>query len=150
MLGTKNDLFGNIKLEGDALNHAIGLLLGQDQHVPYCTDWSYGGPLIEANQIFLDAPHEKHLNFGPGPDGVTRGDWVVEQRWTATVSAKVRTKPNPNMEPGDPLSHLTVVGRGAGPTPLIACMRAIVDSYVHASHCKCGACPLWVGLVTGH
>lgn len=138
------DLYGNVELEGNELDEAIERLLKLKKNgvptAPYSTDWSFGGPLIEQNQIFLDAPHQTHLNYGPGKDGHTRGEWVQEHRWTATVSASVRTKPNPNFEPDDRFNHLTFVGRGAGPTPLIACMRAIVDSFVHEPGCLCGAC----------
>ena len=116
-------LYENCMLEGDALNARVANLLGYPL-ANFCSDWHDGGPLIETNQIFLDPPHEAHVNYGPGSDGVCRGAWIKENRWTATVSAAVRTKPNPN-DPQLP----RVVGRGSGPTALIAAMRAIVDSF---------------------
>jgi hypothetical protein len=137
-----DDLFGNVTLIGTTLDLAVAVLTGRYMAgtavAPFSTDWFAGGPLIESHQIFLDAPHETHLNFGPAKGG----KWVKEPRWTATVSAAVRTKPNPNFSPDNILANgRGVVGRGAGPTPLIASMRAVVDSYVHEDGCKCGACP---------
>jgi hypothetical protein len=128
----KADLFGNVTLEGDALNVAVATVLGLFVQ-PYSSDWAAGGPLIESNQLFIDAPHETHVNYGYDKKlGRTKGEWLDERRWTATVSAAVRTKPNPNFPLDGPLGHMTCVGRGAGPTCLIAAMRAIVDSFPDA------------------
>lgn len=107
------------QLEGRQLDLAVKIVLGLYSTQQYSTDWEVGGPLIESNQISLDPPFVAHMNYGNG-----RGEWVKQNMWTATVSAAVRTKPNPN----DP-SLPRVVGRGSGPTPLIAAMRAIVDSF---------------------
>lgn len=78
--------------------------------------WHQGGPIIEENEIFLDPPHDSHVTGGPNQG------WHRSNYWSATVSSRVRTYPHPNREPG-------VVGRGIGPTPLIAAMRAFVASF---------------------
>lgn len=111
-----SDLFDRCKLQGLALNSKLSQLLGTAYN-NYCEDWSAGGPLIESNQIFLQPPHETHRYFGPGKGG----DWLQDLEWTATVSAAVRIYPY-TPDHGN-------VGRGRGPTALIASMRAIVDSF---------------------
>lgn len=87
----------------------------------YCRDWAEGGPIIEADQIFLDPPHDIHRHGGAQPG------WSHVMEWTATVSKRTRSYPNPNFldKPGWP----SCVGHGAGPTALIAAMRAVVASY---------------------
>lgn len=86
-------------------------------------NWEWGGPLIESQQIFLDAPQSVHKNFGYDEKlGRCRGEWEERNYWAATVSARVRKTP-PRLEgfPGG-------VGRGQGDTPLLAICRAIVAS----------------------
>jgi hypothetical protein len=130
---SQQDLWTRCTLEGAALDHRVGQLLGLDvqiaengrcvKRIDYAPQWSgqwapyepsarwvQGGPLIESNQIFLDPPHEVHSN---------PGGWSRFNVWTATVSTRVRMNP---YHPGGP-------GRGCGDTPLIAAMRAIVDSF---------------------
>jgi len=82
------------------------------------TDWAQGGPLIERDQIFLDPPHDTHAHGGPN------AGWHRTHGWSATVSARTRRYPN-HADPALP----GCVGRGAGPTPLIAAMRAFVASF---------------------
>lgn len=109
------------RLEGEPVEVRDGKAVHPDGLWPYeysyTTSWASGGPLIQREQIFLDPPHDAHV-IGPARSG-----WIRQNLWTATVSARTRTKPNPN-DPALP----RVVGRGSGPTALVACMRAYVDS----------------------
>ncbi|WP_027798301.1 phage protein NinX family protein [Paraburkholderia dilworthii] len=82
----------------------------------YSTEWAYGGPIIERDQIFIQPPSEVHYNGGPNHG------WRRYDHWRATVSARTRTLPPNEMGIGG-------VGRGAGETPLIAAMRAKVASH---------------------
>jgi hypothetical protein len=82
------------------------------------TDWDVGGRLIERDLIFLNPPSDEHQNGGP-----TSG-WNRYDFWRATVSSRTRQRSNPS---GSTIAPLTV-GRGAGLTPLVAAMRAYVDS----------------------
>lgn len=84
----------------------------------YSTDWEFGGPIIERDQIFLDPPHDTHVH---------RQGWIREPLWTATVSARTRTW---STDPDDAANMVGGrVGRGAGETPLVAAMRAKVASH---------------------
>lgn len=90
------------------------------------TAWANGGPIIERDQIFLDAPHTVHRD-NYNPDGTLKGVWETYESWHATVSARTRTW---STGPDDPaLIAGGRVGRGEGPTPLIAAMRAKVASH---------------------
>jgi hypothetical protein len=93
------------------------------EYGPYApsTNWGQGGPLIEANQIFLDPPHDMHVHGG------SRAGWHTEKEWNATVSARVRVYWRPDDDREGFLKRGRV-GRGKGATPLIAAMRAIVTS----------------------
>lgn len=112
-------MFERCMVSPEQLDREISTIVGSDEILAFSTDWSYGGLLIERNHVQLTPPHDAHLNFGNG-----RGQWVKQNLWTATVSAGIRTRVNPN----DPDLPRTV-GRGCGETPLIAAMRAILDSY---------------------
>lgn len=113
----------DLPLRGDVW-HGDGVFVGHGSGdlSPFApsTDWTAGGPLIESNQVFLSPPHSKHVSGG------LAAGWRTENDWTATVSARVRTY----REPGDEgwVKDQGRVGRGAGATPLIAAMRAIVTS----------------------
>lgn len=87
----------------------------------YSSDWNYGGPIIETDQIFLNPPSEVHYNGGPNHG------WRRYDHWRATVSARTRTLPPKN----DFQQSFGVrgVGRGAGETALLAAMRAKVASH---------------------
>lgn len=88
--------------------------------------WGAAGPIIERDQIFLSPPRDVHM-LNLKADGTPRGIWQSYENWQATVSARTRTIPNPNA-PHRP----RIVGRGEGPTPLIAAMRAKVASHYGA------------------
>ncbi|WP_447639530.1 hypothetical protein [Pandoraea norimbergensis] len=111
------DMWNKCALEGEELDRRVGELLNSGD-LPYSTSWAIGGPLIESNEVFLEAPSRVHINGGPN------NGWHDLPFWRATVSSRVRTYPNPNsaLYPG-------CVGRGMGETPLIAAMRAIVMSF---------------------
>ncbi|MGI4815885.1 MAG: hypothetical protein ACRYG5_10010 [Janthinobacterium lividum] len=119
-----SDFWNNCMLDGYELDEAVNRLdaalpnriVGLDR--PSCL-WQEGGPIIERDQIFLEAPTMKHFNYGDG-----KGEWRDFPLWRATVSARTRTYPNPN-GPDFP----DCIGRGEGPTPLIAAMRAFVASF---------------------
>jgi hypothetical protein len=91
-------------------------------------DWRIGGPIIERDQIFLDPPHDVH-QANIGKDGTISGVWKSFETWHATVSARTRTYPNPNFSPEERANWPGCVGRGEGPTALIAAMRAKVASH---------------------
>lgn len=109
------------ELEGEKLDIAVRICKGRKFDDPVSSDWSFGGPIIEADQIFLDPPHDVHRHGGTQPG------WSHVMEWSATVSARTRTYPNPNFL--DKPNWPGCVGRGAGPTALIAAMRAVVASY---------------------
>jgi hypothetical protein len=117
------------RLEGAPVEVRNGKAIHPDGMWPYeyryITDWSHGGPLIQREQIFVNPPHDAHVSGGD------LSGWIRQNLWTATVSARTRTKPNPL----DPLFP-PIVGRGSGPTALIACMRAYVDSKTPADETK--------------
>lgn len=105
------------KLDGFELDAKVSKLEG----VPYkafSLDWSVAGTIIERDHIFLYPPTGEHHVGGDSPG------WNVFVCWRATVSARTRERPNPS---GSKIAPMTV-GRGSGPTPLIAAMRAYVDS----------------------
>ena len=85
------------------------------------TDFADGGPLLESNQIFVDPPHDMHVHGG------SRAGWHSEKEWMCTVSARVRVYWRPDDDRNGFLKRGRV-GRGKGPTLLIAAMRAIVTS----------------------
>jgi hypothetical protein len=87
------------------------------------TNYAQGAPYIERDQIFIDPPHDVHI-ANMRPDGTISGIWRSEYEWHATVSARTRTYPNPH-DPELP----GCVGRGQGPTMLIAALNALVASY---------------------
>ncbi len=59
-------------------------------------------------------------------EGNPKGVWTSFETWHATVSARTRRW---NKGPNDPAMLVGGrVGRGEGPTPLIAAMRAYVES----------------------
>ena len=87
----------------------------------YSTEWAYGGPIVERDQIFLNPPSEVHYHGG------SNNGWRQYDHWRATVSARTRTLP-PEGELGK-LIGSGGVGRGAGETPLIAAMRAKMASH---------------------
>lgn len=117
------DLWNRCMLSGYALDYEVSLLEGTECK-PYSTDWSLGGPIIERDHIFLNAPTTEHITGGPN------AGWHEYDFWRATVSANTRTRPNPS---GSTIAP-TTVGRGMGPTALIASMRAFVDSFVLAEN----------------
>jgi len=90
------------------------------------TDWRQAGRIIEEDQIYLEPPHDVHAsNFRP--DGTLKGVWITYEAWHATVSARTRTW---SQGPDDAANMVGGrVGRGEGPTPLIAAMRAKVASH---------------------
>jgi len=116
------NLFNDCKLEGRELDAKVsefeGFDTGQGEGPYFSTEWSVGGPIIERNHIFLDPPQSVHRCGGPN------AGWENIPLWRAVVSASIRTYPNPHDSnlPG-------CVGRGEGATPLIAAMRAYVNSY---------------------
>lgn len=112
-----DDMWTRCMLDGAELDAAVARLLCIPVHA-FSTDWAHGGPLIESNQIFIDPPRDVHINGGPN------SGWTRFHQWTATVSSRTRTFPNP-FSPVLP----EWVGRGTGPTPLVAAMRAIVASF---------------------
>ncbi|NSX15012.1 hypothetical protein HTY52_13090 [Cupriavidus taiwanensis] len=114
------ELWNKCALEGRALDERVASLLGIWE-MPFSTDWTCGRPLVERNQVFLQPPTTVHVNGGPN------AGWHQYPFWRATVSADVRTYPNPNAIPG--LRTGGCVGRGMGDTPLVAAMRAIVMSF---------------------
>lgn len=118
-MNTYTSVYERCMLSGEALDKEISSIVESQTVCPFSTDWNFGGPLIERDHVYLVPPHDAHLNFGNG-----RVEWVKQNLWTATVSARTRTRLNPN----DPELPETV-GRGCGETPLIAAMRAIADSY---------------------
>jgi hypothetical protein len=87
-------------------------------------NWDIGGPIVHRDEIFLQPPSDEHHHGGSTP-GWNRYDY-----WRATVSARTRVwfKPEDKL-PGALLGERGRVGRGAGPTPLIAAMRAKVASH---------------------
>jgi hypothetical protein len=108
-------MWTKVMLEGAELDAAVARVLDLPP-VAYSTDWAAGGLLIEQNEVFLDPPHDMHVHGGPN------AGWNRYTVWTATVSSRVRTYPVTGQKQGH-------VGRGAGPTALIASMRAIVASF---------------------
>ena len=131
-------MFDNCKLEGAALDSKVAELEGLDHQVidgvccrmlPYSSghfvryqpssNWAHGGPIIERDQIFLSPPSQEHHHGGESPG------WNVYHFWRATVSRRTCRRPNPS---GGTIAP-TTVGRGAGPTALVAAMRAFVDSH---------------------
>lgn len=123
------NLFDTCKLEGRELDREVWRLMGaaelfRDSPPPYSSNWNFGGPLLESNQVFIDPPHSVHVNFGYDPvRGGCDGEYRSFPLWRATVSASVRTYPNKNFP------HIGNVGRGSGESLLVAAMRAIVDSF---------------------
>lgn len=117
------------ELTGDLLDYWVARSEGMDHAtasfvVPshaYSTEWAFGGPIIERDQIFLNPPSEVHYNGGPN------NGWKIYDHWRATVSARTRTLP-PKNEFQESF-NVRGVGRGAGETPLIAAMRAKVASH---------------------
>lgn len=101
----------------------IGSGSDNDLQRPFCpsTDFAHGGPLLESNQIFIDPPHDMHVHGG------SRAGWHSEKDWMCTVSARVRVYWRAN-DDREGLLKRGRVGRGKGPTLLIAAMRAIVTS----------------------
>lgn len=85
------------------------------------TNFAQGGPLLESNQIFIDPPHDMHVYGG------SRAGWHNEKDWMCTVSARVRVYWRADDDRKGFLKQGRV-GRGKGPTLLIAAMRAIVTS----------------------
>ena len=108
-------MWTKVMLEGAELDAAVGRVLSLPP-AAYSSDWAAGGLLIEQNQVFIDPPHDVHINGGPN------AGWSRYNCWTATVSKRVRTYPVEGQKQGH-------VGRGAGPNCLIAAMRAIVASF---------------------
>lgn len=96
------------KAEGQALHHRHGKLVVEilpggnepdyDSPLPFCSDWRYGGPIIEREKISLWAPAHPHWDSWAATS-------VELQRKTAGIGAP-----------------------RYGPTPLIAAMRAFVTS----------------------
>lgn len=86
------------------------------------SSWSKSGPLLETWQIFLKPPHDVHKSK-IGPDGKRVGEWEIHDGWTATISARVITKPS--LEPLFPFGGCY---RGIGETPLQAICRAIAST----------------------
>lgn len=112
-------------LTGDQLRDALiqcGIAVAPTSN-PW-EDWSVAGPWIEQHQVFLDAPHDVHRAYR-SRGGSIKGTWATIPDWEATVSARVRTYPNPT----DP-SYPGCVGRGHGETPPLAICRAVVASFV--------------------
>lgn len=104
-------LWKKCMLEGPALVRAVEGLLGIGKYeLPDLEE------LIEKNQIFLDPPHDEHVTGGPNA-----GNWKYNC-WTATVSSRCRGYTNEH-------GIANCVGRGAGETPRIAILRAIVASF---------------------
>jgi hypothetical protein len=92
----------------------------------FSTEWEHGGPIIERDQIFISPPHDVHRS-NLDANGKPKGVWQSYENWQATVSARTRTFSN---GPDDPAMLVGGrVGRGEGPTPLIAAMRAKVASH---------------------
>jgi Protein of unknown function (DUF2591) len=91
------------------------------------TDWRHGGPIIFEDQIYLEPPHTVHRANYDEKSGRVKGVWETYESWHATVSSRTRTYPNPNFE--QPELFPGCVGRGEGPHPLIAAMRAKVCSH---------------------
>jgi hypothetical protein len=108
-------MWGRVMLEGIELDAAVARVLDLPA-AAYSTDWAAGGLLIEQNQIFINPPHDVHVNGGP------HAGWNRYNVWTATVSKRVRSYPVDGQAQGH-------VGRGAGTTCLVASMRAIVASF---------------------
>lgn len=111
-------LFSACMLEGEALDRRVAELNG-GAAAAYSTDWNAAGAIIFRDEIAITPPHDKHVSGGPN------AGWWRYTQWTAVVSSRTRTRPNPN---GGAIAP-TMVGRGMGPTPLIAAMRAFVDSH---------------------
>ena len=119
------------ELEGDDLDAVVAKAEGWAFTDPETIttypsrDWSIGGPIIEREQIFIEPPHDVHaLNLDA--EGNPKGVWTSFETWHATVSARTRRW---NKGPNDPATLVGGrVGRGEGPTPLIAAMRAYVES----------------------
>ncbi|WP_347558529.1 phage protein NinX family protein [Robbsia sp. KACC 23696] len=88
---------------------------------PFSSEWEYGGPIIERDQIYLSPPHDAHYYGGPNHG------WKRHDDWSATVSARTRTLPPNEMQ--ITLRTGGGVGRGRGETPLLAAMRAKVASH---------------------
>lgn len=85
------------------------------------SDWAVGGPIIDRDHIFLQPPSSEHHCGGSSPG------WKQFNFWRATVSAATRVW----YKPGDASNILAKhgrVGRGEGPTALVAAMRAYVAS----------------------
>lgn len=107
------------ELQRPSLGPRGGWRKGQntDMLLSYSTDWNLIGPIIFRDQIFLDPPHDVHVHGGPS------AGWWRYNGWTATVSARIRTYPNPydSKPPG-------CVGRGCGNDPMVAACRAYLAS----------------------
>jgi hypothetical protein len=135
------------KLEGALLDAAVALVTGMLPNglMPdvrgsgalalHCRDGRIYDPstndtlsmqLLHNHQVFLEPPHDVHRS-NIGPNGKPRGTWETYESWHATVSARVRTYPNPNVS--DPQNWPGCVGRGEGRTPHVAICRAVVASY---------------------
>ena len=97
-------------------------ITGDSKEFKPSTDWHFGGAIIQEDQIFLSPPSTEHHHGGTTPG------WNNYTFWRATVSANTRTFTKPGDE-DSPLATRGRVGRGAGPTALIAAMRAVVASY---------------------
>lgn len=118
-------MWNDCKLDGDELAAKASALL---VNMPY----AFGGmasaricfaTLVETQQVYLDPPHSIELNMGPGKPR----EYQTITEWRATVSARVRTYPNAC------LPHIGKVGRGSGPDPVTATLRAIVASFGSAA-----------------
>ena len=108
---------GEYCIAGAAPKHAVN---GHCWRSP-STNWAVGGPIIEADQIFLTPPSDEHSNGGPNHG------WRRYDHWRATVSARTRTLPPKNE--AQVAMNIRGVGRGTGETALIAAMRAKVASH---------------------
>lgn len=115
-----SELWTKCMLEGDELNQVTWRLLSEDIGSLYggttITELPDLEKLITDNQIFLDPPHDEHVTGGPNA-----GNWKYNV-WTATVSSRCRGYTNKH-------GIKNCVGRGAGETPRIAILRAIVASF---------------------
>lgn len=119
----------NAFLSGDKKGYVIerwvrGKLIERHRGVAYSSDPATVLGIIERDHIFLDPPHDVHkANY---KNGKVSGVWESYENWHATVSSRTRTWNKGQ----DDIVLLTGgrVGRGEGPTAVIAALRAFVES----------------------
>ena len=123
------------ELSGDALNRAVHNIDSPDEPLkvgcsapPYSTDWAFGGPIIEREDISTIRLDDEDI-----PDA--KGFWSGKKlpQWGAVTGERHGLEENHGSQ-GDywGMSHHVDEDAVCGPTPLIAAMRCYVASKLGA------------------